>query len=416
MKAMQNDMVDNGTLKVVCTTLNNIPIKDVDVSIYVEGEQTDKIEELVTDSTGQTEEVELEAPPVELSLDRENIIQPYSEYTLMIQAEGYEPVNISGVEILSGEQAVQNIRLRPVQQEDYGNAYVIPAHTLYGDYPPKIAEDEIKPQNISGEIVLSKVVVPEYIVVHDGPPADSSANDYYVLYKDYIKNVASCEIYATWPEEAIKANVLAIMSFTLNRVYTEWYRNKGYNFTITSSTAYDHKWVNNRNIYDSISRVVDGIFNQYLSRPNVKQPILTQYCDGQRVLCPGWLAQWGSKELSDSGYSAIQILRNYYGDSIYINTAEQISGVPISYPGYSLDIGSTGSKVRQIQQQLDRIAEVYSNIPRIDADGIFGEKTKAAVRAFQKTFDLPQTGVIDFATWYKISQIYVGVTRIAELG
>ena len=133
-------------------------------------------------------------------------------------------------------------------------------------------------------------------------------------------------------------------------------------------------------------------------------------------MCPGWLAQWGSKELSDAGYSAIQILRNYYGDSIYINSAEQISGVPISYPGYSLDIGSTGSKVRQIQQQLDRIAEVYSNIPRIDADGIYGEKTKAAVKAFQKTFDLPQTGVIDFATWYKISQIYVGVTRIAELG
>ena len=166
---------------------------------------------------------------------------------------------------------------------------MIPAHTLYGEYPPKIAEAEIKPVNLPGEIVLSRVVVPEYVVVHDGAPTDSTANDYYVLYRDYIKNVASSEIYATWPMETIRANILAIMSFTMNRVYTEWYRNKGYDFTITSSTAYDHKWINNRNIFDSISAVVDELFNQYLSRPNVKQPILTQYCDGKRVSCPNWM-------------------------------------------------------------------------------------------------------------------------------
>lgn len=415
MRAMQNDMIDNGTLRVSVTTINNIPIDNVKISIYRAGEPANMIEELRTDNEGRTESVELVAPPVELSLDRNNIIQPYSEYSVLAEAEGYDPVNIAGVEILSGEQAVQNIRLRPADINEMGNEYAIPPHTLYGDYPPKIAEEEIKPENRSGEIVLSRVVVPEYVIVHDGPPSDASANDYYVQYRDYIKNVASCEIYATWKEEAIKANILAIMSFTLNRVYTEWYRNKGYNFTITSSTAYDHKWVNNRNIYDSISSVVDSIFNQYLSRPNVKQPILTQYCDGNRVECPGWLSQWGSKELADTGYSALQILRNYYGSSIYINSAEQISGVPSSFPGYNLDIGATGTKVRQIQEQLDRVAEVYSGIPRIQADGIFGEKTKAAVTAFQRTFNLPQTGVIDFATWYKISQIYVGVTRIAEL-
>ncbi len=415
MRAMQNDMIDNGTLRVSVTTINNIPIDNVKISIYRAGEPANMIEELRTDNEGRTESVELAAPPVELSLDRNNIIQPYSEYSVLAEAEGYDPVNIAGVEILSGEQAVQNIRLRPADINEMGNEYAIPPHTLYGDYPPKIAEEEIKPENRSGEIVLSRVVVPEYVIVHDGPPSDASANDYYVQYRDYIKNVASCEIYATWKEEAIKANILAIMSFTLNRVYTEWYRNKGYNFTITSSTAYDHKWVNNRNIYDSISSVVDSIFNQYLSRPNVKQPILTQYCDGNRVECPGWLSQWGSKELADTGYSALQILRNYYGSSIYINSAEQISGVPSSFPGYNLDIGATGTKVRQIQEQLDRVAEVYSGIPRIQADGIFGEKTKAAVTAFQRTFNLPQTGVIDFATWYKISQIYVGVTRIAEL-
>lgn len=415
MRAMQNDMIDRGQLQVNVTTINNIPIENVNISIYEEGQPTNKIEEITTDASGQSEKIDLATPPVELSLYVDNIIQPYAEYSLLMEADGYEPVNISGVEILSGRMSIQDIKLRPLLDGKNGEDFVIPAHTLYGEYPPKIAEAEVKPVNPPGEIVLSRVVIPEYIIVHDGAPSDSTASDYYVLYKDYIKNVASSEIYATWPEETIKANVLAIMSFTLNRVYTEWYRNKGYDFTITSSTAFDHKWINNRNIFDTISLVVDEIFDQYLSRPNVKQPILTQYCDGNRVSCPGWMTQWGSKSLGESGYSAIQILRNFYGSSIYINTAEQISGVPISYPGYELDIGASGSKVQQIQEELDRIAQVYSNIPRIQADGIYGEATKAAVKEFQRTFDLPQTGIIDFKTWYKISQIYVGITRIAEL-
>lgn len=406
---MPENLTDKGTLKAVVTTINNIPIDNVKVSIYIQGEPENKIEELTTDTTGNTEIVTLDAPPIELSLNEENIIQPYASYNILFEAEGFNPVMVSGTEILSGEQAIQQIKLTP---GNTGDDYVIPAHTLYGEYPPKIAEEEIKDVTNPGEIVLSRVVIPEYIVVHDGPPSDSSARDYYVLYKDYIKNVASSEIYATWPTETIKANILAIMSFTLNRVYTEWYRNKGYNFTITSSTAYDHKWIPNRNIYDSISLIVDQIFNQYLSRPNVKQPILTQYCDGKNVTCPGWMTQWGSKSLGDQGQSAIQILRNFYGSSIYINTANQISGVPSSYPGYDLDIGSSGEKVRQVQEQLDQIATVYSNIPRITADGIYGERTKEAVTEFQRTFDLPATGIIDFRTWYKISQIYVGVTRI----
>lgn len=289
MRILQNDLIDKGTLKVNCTTINNIPIENVTISIYQSGEPTNKLEELTTNNDGQTEEIELEAPPVELSLDANNIIQPYSEYTVLAEAEGFEPVDITGIEILSGTQALQSIKMRPSEPDERGRDYVIPAHTLYGDYPPKIAEEEVKPVNLPGEIVLSRVVVPEYIVVHDGTPSDSTASDYYVLYRDYIKNVASSEIYATWPAETIRANVLAIMSFTLNRVYTEWYRNKGYDFTITSSTAYDHKWINNRNVYESISIIVDELFNQYLSRPNVKQPILTQYCDGVRVSCPNWM-------------------------------------------------------------------------------------------------------------------------------
>lgn len=193
------------------------------------------------------------------------------------------------------------------------------------------------------------------------------------------------------------------------------YRNKGYDFTITSSTAYDHKWIYGRNIFDSISRIVDEIFDQYLARPGVKQPILTQYCDGRRVTCPNWMSQWGSKTLGDQGYSPIEIIRNYYGSSMYVNTAEQISGIPSSWPGYNLTIGSSGDKVRQMQEQLNRIAEVYTAIPVIAADGIFGNDTRNAVIEFQNIFGLPKTGIVDFKTWYKISQIYVGITRIAEL-
>ena len=197
-------------------------------------------------------------------------------------------------------------------------------------------------------------------------------------------------------------------------MYTEFYRNKGYDFTITSSTAFDHKWINERNIYDTISQAVDDVFNNYLSRPNIRQPILTQYCDGKRVTCPNLMSQWGSKSLADSGYTAIQILRYYYGDSIYINSTDVISGIPSSYPGEPLTVGSTGSKVRQMQEQLDAIANVYYPIPNIAADGIFGQRTREAVIAFQKQFDLPQTGIVDFRTWYKISQIYVAISRIAE--
>ena len=292
---------------------------------------------------------------------------------------------------------------------------MIGAHTLYGNYPPKIPEEEVKTVTDTGEIVLSRVVIPEYIVVHDGTPGDNTARNYYVRYRDYIKNVASSEIYATWPDATIRANVLAIMSFTLNRVYTEWYRGKGYQFTITSSTAYDHKFIPGRNYYQSISRIVDEQFENYLSRPNVTQPILTQYCDGEKVTCPNWMTQWGSKYLGDQGYSAIEILRYFYGNDMYINVAEGISGIPASWPGYNLSLGATGDKVRQLQQQLARIAKTYPAIPSIRVDGVYGPSTQQAVRTFQQVFGLPQTGVVDYNTWYEISNIYVAVTRIAEL-
>ena len=395
---------------------NNFPVTDAVVTVQEPGEGGRILEELPTDQSGQTEQLELAAPDMALSLESQNTIRPYSVYNLKISAPGYEDAEITGTEILPGVTAIQPVRLRPVKVSASETETVrIPGHTLYETYPPKIAETEVKPVRESGEIVLSRVVVPQTVVVHDGVPTDRSAKDYYVPYRDYIKNVASSEIYATWPQSSIVAHVLAIMSFTLNRVYTEWYRNQGYDFTITSSTAFDHKWIYGRDIFDTISVVVDDIFDSYLSRPDVKQPILTQYCDGKKVSCPGWMTQWGSCALGEQGYSPMEILRNFYGSDLYINTAEQISGIPASYPGTELSTGSRGDKVRQLQEQLDAIATVYTAVPSLTPDGIYGPATERSVKAFQSIFGLPQTGTVDFATWYKISHIYVAITRIAEL-
>lgn len=409
-------MPDVGTLQVsLVSNRGKRPITDAAVEISSAGEPDKILEVLKTDLSGQTEVIELETPPLEYSMEP-GLNQPYSEYNLKVTAPGFEPVEVSGSQMLSGQLALQNLSLEPTITETASyEVLAIGPHTLYGDYPPKIAESEVKDIRATGEVVLSRVVIPEYVIVHDGAVSDNTAKNYYVLYKDYIKNVASCEIYSTWSKETLKANILAIMSFTLNRVYTEWYRGKGKDFTITSSTAFDQKWINGKNTYHSISNVVDEIFNSYLSRPEVTQPILTQYCDGKKVSCPEFMSQWGSKALGDDGLSAIEILRYYYGEDMYINEAETISGVPASYPGYELTNGTSGPKVRQIQEQLNVIAGDYPLIPKIKVDGIYGPATANSVKVFQKIFHLPQTGVVDFATWYKISQIYVAVSRIAEL-
>lgn len=410
-----NNNIDTGYLEVdVISSANNVPVENATVTISYTGDPESTIEELRTDNSGQTERISLAAPPLEYSMEP-SINQPFSEYTITVAAPGFEAFSVSGSDIMSGEVSIQQIRLTPIAPAGSETNIVIPVNTLWGNFPPKIAEAEIKPINDPGEIVLSRVVVPEYVVVHDGVPSDSTAQNYYVRYRDYIKNVASSEVYSTWPDATLRANILAIMSFTMNRIYTEWYRNQNLPFTITSSTAFDHKWVYGRNIFENISQIVDEMFVNYLSRPNVKQPILTQYCDGRRVTCPNWLSQWGSKYLGDQNYSAIEILRNYYGDDMYINTAEEISGIPSSWPGENLTIGSRGPAVTQIQEQLNRIRENYNAIPYLNPDGIYGSRTQEAVRTFQRIFDMPQSGIVDYPTWYRISDMYVRLSRIAEL-
>lgn len=413
---LQQESVDEGKLQVRIRQKNlGTPVSGASVRISFSGDPDGNIEEAGTDESGNSQMVTVKTPPLEYSMEP-NEAQPYSEVTVTVSAQGYREITVSGVEVLPNETSIQEIELEALDAP--GNPIdniVIPAHTLYGDYPAKIPEAEVKSVNDTGEIVLSRVVIPEFVIVHDGVPTDPTAKNYYIRYRDYIKNVASSEIYATWPDAAIRANVLAIMSFTLNRIYTEWYRGKGYNFNITSSTAYDHKFIYGRNIYTNISKIVNEMFENYLSRPNVTQPILTQYCDGQKVSCPTWMTQWGAKNLGDQGYSPIEILRHFYGSNMYINVAEGISGIPASWPGYDLTVGSRRNKVYQMQQQLARIAKSYPAIPVIVPDGIYGNKTREAVEKFQSVFGLPVTGIVDYNTWYEISNIYVAVTRIAEL-
>jgi hypothetical protein len=389
------------------------PLEGATVSIFA-GDRI--VEQISTNEAGQTEPMELGAPPLELSLVPETQIRPYSEYTVLVDAPGFETVYIEGVQILAGRLAIQRVNMRPAPPESAPQIYMVEPNSLWGDFPPKIPEPEVKPlPSGDGFIVLSEPVVPEFMVVHLGAPQDTTAQNVWVLFKDYIANVASCEIYSTWPPETIRANVLAIISFALNRVFTEWYRSRGFEFTITNNTAFDMLFSYGRNIFDSILNVVNEVFTTYVTRPGIRQPLFTQFCDGVRVSCAG-LHQWGSKSLGDQGLDALSILRNYYGTNVYLTQAQRVQGVPISYPGQPLQSGSTGMDVRTIQTQLNTIADSYPMIPKLRVDGIFGPLTEQSVRVFQQIFRLPVTGVVDFATWYEISKIFVSVTRIAEPG
>lgn len=255
--------------------------------------------------------------------------------------------------------------------------------------------------------------VPQNITVHLGSPS-SNAPNVTVPFSDYVKNVASSEIYPTWDESALRANILAIVSFALNRVYTEFYRSRGYDFDITSSTAYDQAFVNGRSFFDSISRLVDELFNDYLRRPGFVEPLAAKFCNGTTVTCEG-LSQWGSQNLAQQGYNSVQILQSYYGNVERVDNAP-IRGITSSYPGTPLRQGSTGPNVVVLQVALNRIAQSYPAIPKIPAaDGIFGSRTAATVRAFQQIFGLAADGIVGPATWYAIVRLYTAVTSLSEL-
>ncbi|NYB75895.1 peptidoglycan-binding protein [Sedimentibacter hydroxybenzoicus DSM 7310] len=415
-KIRMNEMIDRGRLQVQCFDANlGIPLSDVNV-LVMSRLNSYLIAQISTNSSGRTQEISLPTPPLEYSL-APGFPQPFSTYDIIATREDLDIIIVEGVQVFPETTAIQNINLRQRKYSyETSRTLFVPYPVLWGNFPPKIPESAIKelPPS-SGFVVLSEPVIPETIIVHDGVPSNFSATNYYVPFKDYIKNVASSEIYCTWSSNTIQANVLAILSFTLNRVYTEWYRNKGFDFTITNSTAYDQAFSYGRTIFEEIAYVVDEIFTTYITKPNIRQPLLAQYCDGQRVSCPDWLNQWGSKNMGEQGYSPIDILRYYYGSEVYLAQAQIVEGIPQSFPGVNLLSGSAGGAVRTIQEQLNRISDNYPAIPKIRVDGIFKETTEDAVKRFQEIFQLPVTGIVDFATWYSISNIYVAVTKIGEL-
>ena len=412
-----NNLVDHGQLKIQVTSGQRaVPIPNATIEISYTGDPDSVLETVSTDENGQTPVVDLPAPPVEYSMSpSEN--QPYSEYNLKIHSDEYKPVTISGAQILSGVEGLQPVSMIPEETHTPTEEHpiVIGPHTLWGNYPPKIAESEIKPVNESGEIVLSRVVIPEYIIVHDGPVGDKTAQNYYVRYKDYIKNVASSEIYPTWPEAALRANIYAIITFALNRIYTEWYRSRGYPFDITDSTQYDQKYTYGREVFENINRLVDEQLNTYIRRQGTIEPLFAAFCNGTTVTCEG-LSQWGTVGLAEQGYSPYDILTYYYGDTI-----DLVQNVPVqtstqSYPGFPLELGYSGKDVRMLQIQLNRISRNYPAIPKIgEITGSFGYLTQEAVLKFQEIFNLSPTGMVDEATWYRIAYIYTSVKRLAEL-
>lgn len=406
-------------VSVYADTIAN-PISDA--SVTVRGENYEQV--FTTGVNGKTITIELDAPLKIYSLTPQSEVRPYSIYQLEVSKPGYETTIINGVQVFPEETSLQDVFL-PVNTTS--NANILSAISVAAnevkviDLPPHSlweTAEETNPTDLSQANdlrVLPDVIIPEYIIVHNGNPSDSGAAKYYVPFTDYIKNVASSEIYSTWPAEAIKANVYAILSYTMNRIITEWYPSQGYKFTITSLPRYDHTYVNNRTIFKSISDVVDQIFEYHIQLDGKDYPFLAQYNDGIKTNNTGWLSQWGSKSMADQGFDALQILRNYYTNSLTLERAEQIAGLPISFPGYNLILGTCGDAVQKLQIKLNTINGNYPGIPRIiPADGKYNEKTKNSVRVFQEVFNLPVTGVVDFTTWYRISYIYIAVSRMLQ--
>ncbi len=386
-----------------------VPLENVQITIL--DDQGHRVYGLTTDESGETPMVSLETVAAGLSLDPNYVGDPYVSYHVLAQAVGFQSLYVENVPIYEGETAILPMALLP-QQDDArsGEAERITIER------PAVAREGTRQQEgpVAEPYILRQVVIPSVITVHLGSPA-SYASNVQVAFTDYVKNAASSEIYPTWPDAALRANIYAIITFALNRIFTEWYRSQGYSFDITNSTAYDQAYVYGRPIYESISAIVDEIFNEYVTRQGQNAPYFTTFCNGTTVTCSG-LSQWGTVTLAQRGYTPLQILRAYYPNDVVISQAQAVTNVLSSYPGTPLRRGSAGLDVQNIQNYLNRIRRNYPAIPMItDASGVFGSATEAAVRKFQSIFSLAADGVVGKSTWYKISQIYTAVARLAEL-
>ncbi len=401
---------DTGVLKVSAFSVSQ-GRPEAGAEVTIRDENGVLLSQGVTDEDGLLRPVWVSAPAEKQTESPlpEGAARPYRPCVLTAESRAGEVVTVTGLPLYGGTVSLQSV-VFPGQ-----SSFIrVPPPGLWEPEAPKIPEAEQKPlPDFGGTVVLDRPVVPEWIIVHAGVPEDAAAPNYRVGFTEYIKNVASSEIYDSWPEEAIRANLIAICSFTLSRVYTEWYRGKGYDFTITSSTAYDQAFTYGRTIFSRISRIADEVFAMYLTRPGAVQPLFAQYCDGERVKRAGWLSQWGSRALAEQGYDALRILQYYYGRNIILREAEKVQGVPQSFQGV-LKRGSRGNAVRTLQRQLNAIAKNYPRIPVLSADGIYGPKTEAAVRVFQEIFHLTPDGITGYATWYRVSNVYTAVEGLAE--
>ena len=384
------------------------PIKNARVTVSKNG--VDLITK-TTDEDGKTLPFTLETVDKIYSEKEQHEVRPYETYDVSVTALGLTPTTIEGVQIFDGVTSIQNIYLTSIDENQEGKTSIITPNTLWHEYPQNIQEEN-KEDEPTTPLVLSKVLIPENIVVHDGIPTNFSAPNYTVPFIDYIKNVASSEIYSTWPKETIKANVLAIISYTLNRIFTEWYKSRGYDFTITSTTSYDQKYTVNGTIFEPISRIVDEIFTNYIRQGYRIEPLLAHYKSSTTE--PGNLSQWGSKELGDQGYNYIEILKYYYGDNINIYEAETTQSYPYSFTE-ALTEGDCNLDVFKLQNTLNYIRGSYPGIPVIEnPSGLFNSDTTKAVKTFQKVFNLSQTGTVNYQTWYMISYIFIAVSKMTN--
>lgn len=390
-----------------------IPLENVQVRVL--DNQGRSLYSMVTDESGETPLVSLETVDASLSLDPNYVGTPFVAYNVLAQLEGFQTLYVDSIPIYDGETAVLPLTMIPLQETDPQRSGEVTRITLG---KPAVASKEPRyqegPDSDIQPYVLRQVVIPGKITVHLGGPA-SYASNVSVSFTDYVKNVASSEIYPTWPDASLRANIYVIITFALNRIYTEWYRAQGYDFDITNSTAYDQAFVYGRATYESINNIVDQIFNEYVRRQGQNAPYFTSFCNGTTVTCSG-LSQWGTVSLANQGLTPLQILRSYYPNDIEIAEAQAVSDALTSYPGTPLRVGSTGLDVQYIQNYLSRIRRNYPAIPAItDTAGVFGSSTDAAVRKFQSIFNLTSDGIVGKATWYKLSQIYTAVARLAEL-
>ena len=402
-------MKNTGTLRIqTFAARQSAPVEGVTVAVQGDGFTL----HCITDATGSAADIPVEAPACTLSLDEDNTTRPYAIVSLTAAKPGYRTVRIEGIQIFAGQITLAQPAMIPVTEEgkDIPDApIVIPPHPLFAGSGGSGAQ----PVENCVPRVLDKVIIPKNITVHLGKPA-ASARNVTVSFRDYIANVASSEVYPTWPEQALRANIHCQISLALNRIYTEWYPSKGYTFNITNSTSYDQYYVHGRTVFDVMVKITDDIFNTYLRKRGTVNPYYSEYCDGKSVTCPG-LKQWGTVTLANQGRTALQILRYYYGSDIEIVRTNNIQSIPQSYPGSPIRQGDSGTAVFTLQRQLNRITKDYPFLGKLTVDGVFGAKMTATVRAFQKQFNLTADGVVGRQTWYKISYIYVSVKDLAEL-